>query len=71
MSNHWQREGEKIPEETVKQLVASRNVNAGLMNRTRDNNYIVRQVFFAMFDLTIHSKELEPNESLNELYIYL
>ena len=51
LSNHYERRGEKLPEEIVNQLVKAKNLNAGLLN--------LRQIFFASFDLMVHTSEDE------------
>ena len=47
LSNHYKRSGEKLPVDTVTRLVKAKNLNAGLLN--------LRQIFFATYDLTVHS----------------
>jgi len=48
MSAHY-KTGEKIPRDLLQALIASRNVNEGLLNK--------RQVVLATFDQTIHTAE--------------
>jgi Zn-dependent oligopeptidase len=65
LSRHYLRPEETLSDELITQLVRAKNFNAGLLN--------LRQVFFGMFDMTIHSiqaplKEALNNESIDMLY---
>ena len=51
LSSHFERKGEKLPSEVVAKLVQAKNLNAGLLN--------LRQIFFASFDLLVHTTENE------------
>ncbi|PVU91583.1 hypothetical protein BB561_004325 [Smittium simulii] len=48
--------GEPIPESIVKNLIDAKNVNAGIFN--------LRQIFFGVFDMTVHSTETEDIDIL-------
>lgn len=60
LSSHFQRTGpdglgEKISIEACELLVQTRNVNAGLLN--------LRQIFFACYDLSLHSQSSSSVET--------
>lgn len=68
LAKHYKNADETLSDEIIKQLVRAKNFNAGLLN--------LRQVFFGMFDMTIHSiqapiKEALHNESIDTLYARL
>eukprot|EP00761_Pharyngomonas_kirbyi_P012748 gb/GECH01012775.1/.p1 GENE.gb/GECH01012775.1/~~gb/GECH01012775.1/.p1 ORF type:complete len:664 (+),score=190.56 gb/GECH01012775.1/:1-1992(+) len=46
VSKHYDS-NQVLPDDTVKKMVAAKNVNAGLIN--------LRQIFFGLFDMTIHT----------------
>ena len=46
LSSHYET-GEKIPEEMVRNLIRTKNVNAALFN--------LRQLHFALYDMTVHN----------------
>ena len=50
LSKHFQT-GEQIPQSLVESLVSAKNVNSGLT--------YLRQMFFACFDITLHSKKTD------------
>ncbi|KAF3767006.1 zincin [Cryphonectria parasitica EP155] len=65
LSGHYET-GEKIPDDLVEKLVATKNVNGALFN--------LRQLHFGIFDMAVHSpksheevKSLEPSKLYNEL----
>jgi len=49
LARHYQRPTETLPDELIQQLVRAKTFNAGLLN--------LRQIFFGLFDMTIHSIE--------------
>ncbi len=49
LSSHFERKGEKLPEDIVAKLVQAKNLNAGLLN--------LRQIFFATYDMLVHTTE--------------
>ena len=48
LSSHFQRPQERLPSQLIRSLIATKNLNAGLMN--------CRQLFFGLWDLHIHSQ---------------
>lgn len=65
LSGHFET-GEKIPEDLVEKLVATKNVNGALFN--------LRQLHFGIFDMAVHSPksheeavEMNPSKLYNEL----
>lgn len=68
ISRHYLRADESLPDSLIEQLVKAKNFNAGLLN--------LRQVFFGIFDMTIHSietplREALKGESIDGLYARL
>jgi len=59
LSGHYQNNSKKLPEDMLESLIKARNADTGLMNS--------RQIFFGMFDQTIHSTE-EENIDTGALY---
>lgn len=51
ISGHFKDNSKKLPSEILKKLVAAKNADTGLMNK--------RQIFFGVFDQTIHSSKEE------------
>ena len=51
LSGHFQNNAEKLPESMLQSLVRAKNADTALLN--------LRQIFFGMFDQTIHSSEDE------------
>ncbi|KAI9229256.1 MAG: hypothetical protein DHS80DRAFT_22524 [Piptocephalis tieghemiana] len=51
LSSHYARPEEKIPEDWVDRLIKAKNMNTGLFN--------LRQLFFGLFDMTVHTAETE------------
>lgn len=49
LSSHYLRPHERLPQDLIQSLIATKNLNAGLMN--------CRQLFFALWDLHIHSQQ--------------
>jgi len=47
LGRHYQRSEESIPRDIVQRMIRAKNLNAGLTN--------LRQVFFGLFDLKLHS----------------
>jgi Zn-dependent oligopeptidase len=66
LSKHYLH-GTPLDDSLIVNLIKTKNFNAGLAN--------LRQVFFALFDMTIHSIEspagLPNNETINQLYARL
>lgn len=66
IGKHYLRSNETFSDEQIRQMVRAKNFNAGLLN--------LRQVFFGLFDMTIHSieqvdlKEALNGETINQLY---
>lgn len=64
LGEHWFRSGEKIPKDMIDSLVKSKRFQAGLSN--------LRQIFFGLFDLKIHSSSVEEDfpheEDLDRIY---
>lgn len=65
LSGHFET-GEKIPDDLIQKLVATKNVNGALFN--------LRQLHFGIFDMAVHSPksheeamELDPSKLYNEL----
>jgi Zn-dependent oligopeptidase len=48
LSSHYLRPEERLPTDLIRSLISTKNLNAGLMN--------CRQLFFALWDLRIHSE---------------
>ncbi|PJF16637.1 Neurolysin/Thimet oligopeptidase 2 domain-containing protein [Paramicrosporidium saccamoebae] len=68
IARHYLRPTETLTDDFIAQLVRAKNFNAGLLN--------LRQVFFGLFDMTIHSiqapiKEALNNETIDQLYARL
>jgi metallopeptidase MepB len=62
LSKHWES-GNKIPDELIEKLIATKHVNDGLFN--------LRQLHFGLFDMTIHSpKSHEDVEKLDVSSLY-
>lgn len=62
LSNHW-GSGEKIPDDLIEKLIATKHVNGALFN--------LRQLHFGIFDMTIHTpKSHEELKSLNIPKLY-
>ena len=57
IARHYLRPQETLTDDFIKQLVRAKNFNAGLLN--------LRQVFFGLFDMTIHSIEAPLKEALS------
>lgn len=55
--------GEQIPDETIKSMVDSKNVNAALFN--------LRQIFFGWFDMTVHTDKDPGSIDSTELWATL
>lgn len=51
ISGHYEDNSKKLPAEILQKLVAAKNADTGLLNK--------RQIFFGMFDQTIHSSKEE------------
>lgn len=49
VSAHW-KTGEKLPDDVIEKMLAAKLVNTALLN--------LRQVFFGVFDQTVHSREV-------------
>lgn len=67
LSGHFET-GEKIPDDLVEKLVATKNVNGALFN--------LRQLHFGIFDMAVHSpkshdevKQLNPAALYNDLRV--
>ncbi|CAH0476142.1 unnamed protein product [Peronospora belbahrii] len=59
LSSHYET-GEKLSDELIARLISTKNVHAGLLNK--------RQLFFAIFDQTIHSKpKTNTTQLVNQL----
>lgn len=60
LSKHY-KTGESLPDDLIDKLIASRLVNAGLLN--------LRQLFFATYDMTIHAHPTPLSvDDLNRMY---
>lgn len=69
LARHYQRPEETLPKDIIKQLVRAKQFNAGLLN--------LRQIFFGLFDMTIHTierenvKEALGGQTIDQLYEHL
>lgn len=57
MSQHYERQDEKLPKELIDKIIASQDLNSGLIN--------LRQIFFGMFDMFVHTTQ-ETDQDLTE-----
>lgn len=49
ISGHYKDESQTLPPELLKAVIDAKNADTGLLNR--------RQIFFGMFDQTVHSSQ--------------
>lgn len=66
LSRHYERIEESLPEELIKKMIEAKNFNIGLNN--------LRQILYAIFDMTIHMWEVprgEGDKALDGLFARL
>eukprot|EP00834_Sanchytrium_tribonematis_P006307 NODE_453_length_7238_cov_1.750245.p1 type:complete len:653 gc:universal NODE_453_length_7238_cov_1.750245:6450-4492(-) len=59
LSSHYKTK-EPLPDTLIDNLIAARNVDESLFN--------LRQLFFGIFDMTLHGSQISSNLDINEIY---
>ncbi|KDE06349.1 hypothetical protein MVLG_03259 [Microbotryum lychnidis-dioicae p1A1 Lamole] len=53
LSSHFEREGERLDDEVIENLVKSKNMNQGLFN--------LRQLHFGLYDMKVHTTDVDSD----------